>query len=156
MRLIVAFWTLYLLSVGAALAKCPFANYRVEGKLLLPPGVQPQELRVYLFLEGTTRTTEYPRAIDGADFTVPTASGSFHADSWLSTITDSSRLKGEKCDRVETGGDLFIVGRGIYAHRTKVKFEKSARDIRRTLRASSKLTPISLEPDEETSAHSDQ
>lgn len=139
------FLGLLLLSHGSALAKCPFARYAVEGALSLPPGVNANEVRVYLFLEGTQRTSEYPAAEQQQDFAIPKTDGTFHVEVWLSTLSGYSDLAGERCERVAKDADLFVIGPGIYAHRSKLTFDESKKEIRRALRASAKMKPLCLE-----------
>ena len=129
-------------------AKCPFVRYVAEGRLTLPSGVNASDVKLYLFLDGADQATAYPSEVSagGQDFSVPAADGTYRVESWLSTISGYSMTGGERCDRVESGGDLFIVGRGFLAQRARVKFSQSDRVIRRSLQASGKLQHIDLTP----------
>ena len=133
------FMCLLVSSAGIVSAKCPFAEYRVEGTLSLPPGVKPSEIRIYLFPEGARRTTQYP----GPDFAHPGADGSYEVQVWLST--DSGNSQRHNCQHVVNQADLFIVGDRVYGYRRSVVFEQSKKSIRRSLRASAQLEPIELE-----------
>lgn len=132
------FMSAFILGSGVVSAKCPFARYRVEGTLQIPLGQDPSGIRVYLFLDGTQRSTEYP----GPDFAVPNTDGTYLAEVWLSTNSSVGR---EKCDRIEAEGDLVVVGDLIYAQRTRVRFGQSKKKIREALQASVNIKPIALE-----------
>ena len=151
MRLAIAF-SLLLLAKVPAQGKCAVALYAVEGKLSLPPGVAPDDVRIYLFLEGTERASQYP----GRDFAVPDANGSFRVEVRLSTLSKYSRARGERCDRIEAEGDLFIVGKGLYGHRSQVEFDTPKSEALRDLRVSTSLDLIRLEAMEEVETSPDQ
>ena len=105
-------------SVDPALAtKCPFALYEVEGQIQLPEGEDPAEVRVLLFLEGTTRPSDYPPEEGEADWVSPDSNGRFTISSYLSTASDHG------CKRIEDRGSLIITGqRGIQSRRVEVVF----------------------------------
>jgi hypothetical protein len=129
-----------------ALAKCPFAKYRVEGRLQLPKSAHAENLRIYFFFNNTNRTTEYPvPAPQATDFAVPAEDGVFWVEAWLSTVGDHPHRSRERCDRIETAGELVIVGPGVYAHRAEVRFEQTKSTIRRLLSASATVSSIVLE-----------
>lgn len=139
-KLIYSFMCLLVSSAGIASAKCPFAEYRVKGGLSLPPGVNPSEVRIYLFPEGARRTTQYP----GPDFVHPGTDGSYEVQVWLST--DSGNSQRHNCEHVVNQAELFIVGNRVYGYRQSVVFEQSKKSIRKSLRASAQLESIELEP----------
>ena len=138
-KLTYLFMGLLISSAGTVSAKCPFAEYRVEGALSLPSGVKPSEIRIYLFPEGAHRATQYP----GPDFAHPGADGSYEVQVWLSTDSGSSQR--HNCEHVVNKADLFIVGDRVYGYRQSVVFEQSKKSIRKALRAFSRLEPIELE-----------
>ena len=107
MRLAIVLVSFALLA-GAkpALAKCPFIHYAVECRLSLPSGVDYRSVKVYLFLHGWDRPSDYQP--EPVDYVVPKEDGSFRAESWLNTATSSR----DRCHRVETMADIFVTGGG--------------------------------------------
>lgn len=145
MRIALALLVVLLLLPGVIHGKCAFAKYQIEGTLILPQGVEPTEIRIYFFLQGMTRTSEYPPSIAEREYSVPDASGYFRVEAWMNTFSGYSRLSGDRCRRVVRSGDLFIVGHGIRAARVEVSFDQPKSQIRRQLGSQTRVRKISLE-----------
>jgi hypothetical protein len=145
MRLTAALFMFALLSNEAAFAKCPFAKYTVEGRISVPSGVNAAQVRIYLFLDGAERTSDYPGSHERPDYSLPEPEGSFRVEAWLSTASARSRISGEKCDRVETSGEIILLGDDVYAKRVRISFSQSVKQIRRRLHAVAEAPPIVLE-----------
>jgi len=130
---------------GAANAKCAFARYTVEGRLLLPSGAPTERVRVYLLVDGMSRASDYPATAAKPDFEIPTADGQFRVESRVSTASGDPDSVREQCKRAETGGEIFVTGEGIYGQRVRVIFTPSRREILKKLEASARLDPIRVE-----------
>ena len=141
--IIVLLLTLFLVLSGPALAKCPFVRYEVQGMLILPS--EAGLVKVYLFLDQTTRPSDYPAEPGQNDYSVPDSGGSFRTVAWLNTSSGFSRLTGDKCGRIELGGDIFITGDRLQGRRLRVFFGRSKRQIRRELRAAVTLGDIQVQ-----------
>ena len=134
--------TCVLVSLGmfltlAAQGTCPFIKYSVHGRIVLPDSVEASSIKVYLFLEGARRTSDYPPRSGNADFSPVTADGVFEITSFYSTY-DRDRSKGkkeERCVRVAASGDLIVIGENVYAERVQVEFKGGRAKIRKELEA---------------------
>jgi hypothetical protein len=120
---------------GAADATCAFIKYSVRGRVLAPKGVEPSSIRVYFFLDGARRTSDYPPVSGAVDYWRIDADGLFQGESFYSTY-EPDRSKGrkeERCGRVAAAGDLIVVGNGILAERIRVEFERTRGQIRKEM-----------------------
>jgi hypothetical protein len=131
---------------GAGSAKCPHVHYTVEGTLLLPSDVSADRVRVYLLVDGMSRTSDYPATRSEPDYEHPDNNGRFLVESWVSTASGDPDSDREQCKRVEGNGEIFVAGDGIYARRARVAFAPSPREIRKRLEATGRLAPILIEP----------
>jgi len=141
---------LALLISGAPLtghAKCPFAHYMVEGRILLSEGILVDRMRVYLFIDGRSRSSDYPATHFRPDFAIPDTDGHFRVESWISTSSGNPGSTAEQCKYAEPTGDIFVTGEGIYGLRVRVTFTPAdRRKILKTLEAKARLGPIQIEP----------
>jgi hypothetical protein len=134
--------TLALLMWATALpahAKCAFTRYVVEGRVLLPQGISADHVRVYLFVEGMNRASDYPGSAAKPDFGVLDTDGRFRVESWVSTASGDPDSRTEQCKRAETAGE------GLYARRARVTFGSGRREILKKHEASARLGPIEVE-----------
>ncbi|MFN7942362.1 MAG: hypothetical protein U0X73_12250 [Thermoanaerobaculia bacterium] len=139
-------FSLALVASEKGFAKCPFAKYAVAGRISVPSGVDPGKVHVLLFLDGTERASDYPPELsEGQDFAVASSDGSFLVEAWLSTDSSTSTRFRDECNRVVTEGEIILIGDAVYAKRVRVSFDQSRKEIRRELRASARVHPITLE-----------
>lgn len=132
------FYALLLLSAPIAATKCPYIRYQVEGRVLPPAGVDPTQLRLLLFIEDSTRPSDYPPEEGQADYVQPERNGYFRVNSYYTT---TSRYG---CSRVAKSGSLIIVGyRQAQSMRKKVLFQNRQR-IKKTLEAELDIGDIQL------------
>ncbi len=127
-----------------AAAKCAFAKYTVEGTVEIPAGVEHNQIKIYLFLEGMGRTSDYPARAGSPEYVVPDSDGQFEVEAWLNTFSSRTPLIGDRCRKVVKYGDLFIVGEFLRARRLHVNFGESKRQIRRELDVSSRVPRVYL------------
>lgn len=146
MRIALAIFVICQALSGAASAKCAFARYEVEGRIVLPEDVDAADLRLYLFLEGMPYPSDYPPPEPRRDYAVPDSAGLFKAVAWMNTSSGYSLLTGDRCRRVATTADLVLLGKGIRARRVTVRFPLSRREIRQRLGAKAKVPDVLLEP----------
>ena len=64
-------------------AKCAFTRYVVEGRVLLPQGISADHVRIYLFIDGMIRASDYPGSAAKPDFGVLGTDGTFRVESWV-------------------------------------------------------------------------
>jgi hypothetical protein len=110
----------------------------------MPSGISFSNIRLYVFIDGMRHVGDTVATRGQPDFQHPKAVGSFHLDTWVSTSTPGPRGR-ERCTKVETGGELIVVGEGLYAHRERITFTPNRAAIRRTLKAWARIGPIELE-----------
>jgi len=145
MRLAIVVLSLALFTVSYGEAKCPFVRYEVKGNLILPEGIDPDHVAVYLFLEGTTRTTQYPVSKLNPDRGSPSENGSFEVVVWLSTASIKDANANHQCNRVEVNADLLVVGHDIRAVRRAITFPQSRKEIRKELQAVAEIEAIEID-----------
>lgn len=127
-----------------ASGKCPFAKYSTEGTVNLPADVNPEDVKVYFFVEGLNRTTDY--SIEGEkEYATPNQTGHFSTEAYMNTSSGYSRILGHRCRKVAKLGGLFIVGPGIHPTRIRVSFQQSPSVIRKQLGTSAVLPTIAIE-----------
>ena len=126
-----------------ASAKCAFAKYQVEGFIKTPQGVDPETVRIYLFLEGMSHTSDYPPDSDRADYATADPAGRFAVEAWLNTFSGRSFLTGDRCRRIAESADLVMIGPGIRAQRVEIRFRQNGA---RKLGARLEVPEIVLKP----------
>jgi len=140
----VLFLSLALASAGLSGTKCPFIQYTVEGKLVIPQGFDYREVMVFLFLNGAIYTSDYPPNPGEPDYFNPREDGTYTAVAWHNTLSEES-IQCEMCDRIPRAASIVIIGEGLYSQRIEVSFESSRRAIRRNLSASVRAPIVVLE-----------
>jgi hypothetical protein len=153
MKRIVLFFGILLAAASDLSAKCAFLKYTVSGRVMAPDGSSSADVRVYLFLEGATHTSDYPPAVGAAEYVSPDDSGAFEVVSWYNTWTGRERPTGsargvDDCRRVALRGSLVVIGNGLEARLIPITFGKSATAIRRSGGSASgievKLRPLGV------------
>ena len=136
MKPIVLFCGLLVAAASDLPAKCAFLKYTVSGRVGVPAGSSPADVRVYFFLEGATHTSDYPPAEGTADYVTLDESGAFEAVSWYNTWTGKEKptrsARGvDDCRRVALRGSIVVIGKGLEARLVPVTFSQSVSAIRR-------------------------
>ena len=137
-----------VLTASTAHGTCPFIKYTVLGRVLVPEDIESTAMKVYFFLEGARRTSDYPPAPGEFDFWPVATNGTFVVTSFYSTY-DRRRSKGRKeesCERVAATGDLIIIGEGLHAERVSVDFPGTRAEIRRKMLAEADVGVIAVAP----------
>jgi len=107
--------------------KCPFISYIVEGRVAVPEDTKPEDVKIVFFLEGASRTSDYPPPGDAmGDFVSPDKDGHFRIVSHYSTRSESGR----GCKRLATQGHLVFIGENVFSKFEKVSFLKRMRRAR--------------------------
>lgn len=129
-----------LLSVPvASQAKCPFAEYRFTGRLMLPREVEHDAVRVVLFLDDLPYSSAYPPEEGEEDFGLVDEEGLFHLSVHFNT---ASRRR--SCNNVATEATLVILGKGFRTVRKAIELPKNRR-ILKALEAEIELGIIKLD-----------
>lgn len=93
--------------------KCPFFPYRIQGRVdAVANDIDPQTVRVLIFLEHAAHTSDYPPEAGEDDYATPDASGRFEFVSYLSTTASNG-----SCTRFATNGEAIFLGPGLRARR---------------------------------------
>ena len=120
--------------------KCPYASYVVEGRVVGSAAGSSGGLRIYLFLEGSRLTSDYPPKSSEEEYVIPDAEGLFEIEAKLNTE------KSGRCGRFVESGHLFIVGEGVRAFRTQVAFKDAKRSARKGLVVRASDVRVTLVP----------
>lgn len=115
---------------GTALGKCPTQEYRIEGRVEVPDGLDARSIRIYAFLDGVSTTTEAPLLPGEPEYATPAADGTFAFSSWLHTdsgVADGRASRGkDRCRRKADSVDVVALGDGVRAHRVRARFMRLA------------------------------
>lgn len=144
LRILIALFSLVLPAERAA-AKCSFIKYAVTGRISAPGGIPRGTVRIYLFLEDASRTSDYPPATGERDYSEMNGDGLFSVVSWYHTAKPSQSSSHDDCSRVARTGSLIVIADGLQAKRVEVSFKESRSAIKQAGQVSLDIGEVRLE-----------